>query len=50
LLVAVAKERLVKAQQAGKSLGGVVVICEVWRSAVALMLHVVLSGVNKSNI
>jgi hypothetical protein len=32
----VARERLVKAQQAGKGLGGAVVICELWRLAVAL--------------
>jgi hypothetical protein len=29
-------ERLVKSQNAGKSLAGAVVICELWRLAVAL--------------
>jgi hypothetical protein len=32
----VVRERLVKTQQAGKRLAGAVVICEVWRLAVAL--------------
>jgi hypothetical protein len=36
LLEAVARERLVKTQQAGKGLAGAVVICELWRLAVAL--------------
>jgi hypothetical protein len=36
LLEAVARERLLEAQQAGKDLAGAVVICEVWRSAIAL--------------
>jgi hypothetical protein len=36
LLEAVAKECLVKTQQAGKGLAGAVVICKVWRLAVAL--------------
>jgi hypothetical protein len=36
LLEAVAKERLVKTHQTGKGLVGVVVICELWRLAVAL--------------
>jgi hypothetical protein len=36
LLEAVARERLVNIQQAGKGLAGVVVICELWRLAVAL--------------
>jgi hypothetical protein len=36
LLEAVARERLVKTQQAGKCLAGVAVICELWRLAVAL--------------
>jgi hypothetical protein len=36
LLEAVAKERLVKIQQAGKGLAGAVVICELWRLAIAL--------------
>jgi hypothetical protein len=31
LLEAVARERLVKTQQAGKGLAGAVVICELWR-------------------
>jgi hypothetical protein len=34
-LEAVARERLVKIQEAGKSLAGAVVICEVWKSAIA---------------
>jgi hypothetical protein len=36
LLEAVTRERLVKTQQAGKGLAGAVVICELWRLAVAL--------------
>jgi hypothetical protein len=36
LLEAVAKERLVKTQRGWKSLDGAVVICELWRLAVAL--------------
>jgi hypothetical protein len=36
LLEAVTRERLVKTQQTGKSLVGAVVICELWRLAVAL--------------
>jgi hypothetical protein len=36
LLEAVAKERLMKTQQAGKGLASVAVICELWRLAVAL--------------
>jgi hypothetical protein len=36
LLEAVAREHLVKTQQAGKDVAGAVVICELWRSAVAL--------------
>jgi hypothetical protein len=36
LLEAVTRERLVKTRQAGKSLTGAVVICELWRLAVAL--------------
>jgi hypothetical protein len=43
LLEAVAKERLVKTQKAEKSLAGAVVICELWRLAVALLLLVVSS-------
>jgi hypothetical protein len=35
-LEAVARERLVKTQEVGKSLAGTVVICELWRSTVAL--------------
>jgi hypothetical protein len=35
-LEAVAKERLVKIWQAGKSLAGALVICVLWRLAVAL--------------
>jgi hypothetical protein len=36
LLEAVARDRLVKTQQPGKGLAGGVVICELWRSALAL--------------
>jgi hypothetical protein len=36
LLDAVARERLVKTQQAGKGLAGAVVICELWRLTLAL--------------
>jgi hypothetical protein len=36
LLEAVARERFVKAQQAGKGLACAVEICELWRLAVAL--------------
>jgi hypothetical protein len=36
LLEAVAREQLLKSQQAGKRLADTVVICEFWRSAVAL--------------
>jgi hypothetical protein len=36
LLEAGARERLMKIQQAGKGLAGAVVICEMWRLAVAL--------------
>jgi hypothetical protein len=36
LLEAVVRKRLVKTQQAGKGLAGAVVICELWRLAVAL--------------
>jgi hypothetical protein len=36
LLEAVAREHLVKIQQAGKGLADAVVICELWRLAVAL--------------
>jgi hypothetical protein len=36
LLEAVARERLVKAQQAGKGLVAAVVICGLWRLTVAL--------------
>jgi hypothetical protein len=35
LLEAVTRERLMKTQQAGKGLAGVVTICELWRLAVA---------------
>jgi hypothetical protein len=35
-LEAVARERLVKTTQAGKSLADAVVICELWRLSVAL--------------
>jgi hypothetical protein len=36
LLEAVAREWLMKTQQAGKGLAGTVVICEVWKSSIAL--------------
>jgi hypothetical protein len=36
LLEAVARERLVKKQQAGKRLASAVMICELWRLEVAL--------------
>jgi hypothetical protein len=36
LLEAAAREWLLKTQQAGKNLAGAVVICELWRLAVAL--------------
>jgi hypothetical protein len=36
LLEAITREWLVKTQQAGKDLAGAVVICELWRLAVAL--------------
>jgi hypothetical protein len=36
LLEAVVRERLVKTQQPGKDLAGAVVVCKVWRSAIAL--------------
>jgi hypothetical protein len=36
LLEAVARERLVRTQQAGKGLPGALVICEFWRLVVAL--------------
>jgi hypothetical protein len=35
-LEAVARERVVKTQQAGKDLAGSVVICKAWRSAIAI--------------
>jgi hypothetical protein len=47
LLEAVVRERLLKTQQAGKALAGAVVICKVWRPAVAL---VVSSGVHNRSI
>jgi hypothetical protein len=36
MLEAIARERLLKTQQAGKGLARAVVICEFWRVAVAL--------------
>jgi hypothetical protein len=36
LLEAVTRQRLAKTQHAGKGLAGAVVICELWRLAVAL--------------
>jgi hypothetical protein len=50
MLKAVARERLVKTQQAGKDLAGAVVICEVWRLTVALLLLVIPSRVYKWSI
>jgi hypothetical protein len=50
LLQAVARERLLKTQQAGKYLTDAVVNCKVWRTVIPLQLLVVPSGVNKSNI
>jgi hypothetical protein len=47
LLEAVLCEQLVKTQQAGKGLVGVVVICKVWRSVVVLYLFIVPSRVYK---
>jgi hypothetical protein len=49
MLEAVARERLVKTQ-AGKGLAGAVVICKVWRSAIALEVIVVPSGMYKWSI
>jgi hypothetical protein len=43
----VARKRLVKTQQAGKCLEGAVVICGLWRLAVALLLLVGLRRVYK---
>jgi hypothetical protein len=50
LLAAVTRERLVKTQEAGKSLAGAVVICELRRLAVALYLLVVPSSVYEWSI
>jgi hypothetical protein len=50
LLEAVASERLVKTWQAGKGLAGAVVICKVWRSAVALKQLVVSRRVYRWSI
>jgi hypothetical protein len=50
LLEAVTREQLVKTLQAGKGLAGAIVICEMWRSAVALYLLVILSHGNKWSI
>jgi hypothetical protein len=36
LLEAIAREQLVKTQQAGKGLAGAVVVCELWRLVVVL--------------
>jgi hypothetical protein len=36
LFKAVARKRLVKTEQAGKGLEGAVVICKVWKLAIAL--------------
>jgi hypothetical protein len=43
LLEAFARERPVNAQQAGKGLAGAVVICELWRLAMALSLLILMS-------
>jgi hypothetical protein len=50
MLEAVARKRLVKTQLAGKDFAGAVVICEVWRLAMALQLFVVPSRVYKWSI
>jgi hypothetical protein len=50
LLAAVARERLVKTQQAGKRLAVAAVICELLRLAVALQLFLVPSRVYKWSI
>jgi hypothetical protein len=51
LLVAIAREWLVKTQQAGKGLASAVVrICEVWKLSIAFWMLVVLSGVYKWSI
>jgi hypothetical protein len=50
LLEAVARERLVKTHQAGKGLAGAVVMCELWRLAVAQQLFVVPNRVYKWSI
>jgi hypothetical protein len=47
LLEAVARQRLAKKQQGGKGLAGAVMICELWRLAVALQLLAVPSRVYK---
>jgi hypothetical protein len=47
---AVARERPLKTQQAGKGLVGDVVICKVWRLAIALQLLVDPDGVYKRSI
>jgi hypothetical protein len=49
-LEAVSRERLVKKQQAGKCLEGVVVNCELWELAIELWLLVVPSCVDTFNI
>jgi hypothetical protein len=50
VLEAVAREWLFMTQQAGKGLEGAVVICEVWRLALALQLLVVSSHVYKWSV
>jgi hypothetical protein len=50
VIEAVAKKRLLKTLQIDEDLALAAVICEVWRSAMALQLRAVPSGVNKSNI
>jgi hypothetical protein len=50
LLEAVTRELPVKTQQAGNGLAGVVMICELWRSPMALWLLIVPSRVYKWSI
>jgi hypothetical protein len=50
LLEAIARERLVKTHRAGRGLADAVVICELWRLAVALQQLVVPSHVYKWSI
>jgi hypothetical protein len=50
LLEAITREWLVKTQQAGKDFACAVVICKVWKPAVALQLLVVPSSVYEWSI